>query len=100
MFSRNCGSPVSSGHCASPSLSQDHCPGVIGTLNVFEAARDAGRPVRVVYASSSAVCAWAGENNAVPRSKTATNEVLREFDIFLTTAIAIGHDYLLGCNLA
>ncbi|MCS6953201.1 MAG: SDR family oxidoreductase [Bryobacterales bacterium] len=28
---------------------------VIGTLNVFEAARDAGRPVRVVYASSSAV---------------------------------------------
>jgi nucleoside-diphosphate-sugar epimerase len=28
---------------------------VVGTLNVFEAARDAGRPVRVVYASSSAV---------------------------------------------
>lgn len=28
---------------------------VIGTLNVFDAARDAGRPVRVVYASSSAV---------------------------------------------
>lgn len=28
---------------------------VIGTLNVFQAARDAGRPVRVVYASSSAV---------------------------------------------
>jgi nucleoside-diphosphate-sugar epimerase len=28
---------------------------VIGTLNVFEAARDAGRPVRIVYASSSAV---------------------------------------------
>ena len=28
---------------------------VIGTLNVFEAARDAGRDVRVVYASSSAV---------------------------------------------
>jgi len=28
---------------------------VIGTLNVFEAARDAGRAVRVVYASSSAV---------------------------------------------
>ena len=28
---------------------------VIGSLNVFEAARDAGRPVRVVYASSSAV---------------------------------------------
>lgn len=28
---------------------------VIGTLNVFEAARDAGRPVRVTYASSAAV---------------------------------------------
>lgn len=28
---------------------------VIGTLNVFEAARDAGRDVRVVYASSAAV---------------------------------------------
>src|ERR1044071_3513493 len=28
---------------------------VVGTLNVFEAARDAGRPIRIVYASSSAV---------------------------------------------
>ena len=28
---------------------------VIGTLNVFEAARDAGRPVRIAYASSAAV---------------------------------------------
>ena len=33
---------------------------VIGTLNVFEAARDAGRGVRVVYASSSAV--WGPED--------------------------------------
>jgi nucleoside-diphosphate-sugar epimerase len=33
---------------------------VIGTLNVFEAARDAGRPVRLVYASSSAV--WGPEH--------------------------------------
>ena len=32
---------------------------VVGTLNVFEAARDAGRPVRMVYASSSAV--WGPE---------------------------------------
>ena len=32
---------------------------VIGTLNVFEGARDAGREVRVVYASSSAV--WGPE---------------------------------------
>ncbi len=33
---------------------------VIGTLNVFEGARDAGRAVRVVYASSSAV--WGPED--------------------------------------
>jgi nucleoside-diphosphate-sugar epimerase len=32
---------------------------VIGTLNVFEAARDAGRQVRIAYASSSAV--WGPE---------------------------------------
>lgn len=32
---------------------------VIGTLNVFQAAREAGRPVRIVYASSSAV--WGPE---------------------------------------
>jgi UDP-glucose 4-epimerase len=32
---------------------------VIGTLNVFEAARDAGRAVRIVYASSAAV--WGSE---------------------------------------
>lgn len=32
---------------------------VIGTLNIFEAARDAGREVRIVYASSSAV--WGPE---------------------------------------
>jgi nucleoside-diphosphate-sugar epimerase len=36
---------------------------VIGTLNLFEAARDCGRPVRVVYASSSAV--W-GPGEAYP----------------------------------
>ena len=34
---------------------------VIGTLNVFEAARDAGRQVRIVYASSSAVWGPPGE---------------------------------------
>jgi UDP-glucose 4-epimerase len=33
---------------------------VIGTLNVFEAARDAGRPIRITYASSSAV--WGPED--------------------------------------
>jgi nucleoside-diphosphate-sugar epimerase len=34
---------------------------VIGTLNLFEAARDAGYPVRIVYASSSAVWGPASE---------------------------------------
>ncbi len=33
---------------------------VIGTLNVFEAARDAGRPIRISYASSSAI--WGPED--------------------------------------
>ncbi|MBC8166677.1 MAG: NAD(P)-dependent oxidoreductase [Bryobacteraceae bacterium] len=28
---------------------------VVGTMNLFEGARDAGRPIRIVYASSSAV---------------------------------------------
>jgi nucleoside-diphosphate-sugar epimerase len=41
---------------------------VIGTLNVFEAARDAGRPVRVVYASSSAV--WGPESAYEQRNLT------------------------------
>ncbi|HLJ17506.1 MAG TPA: NAD(P)-dependent oxidoreductase [Bryobacteraceae bacterium] len=39
---------------------------VIGTLNVFEAARDAGRPVRIVYASSSAV--WGPIESYEPRA--------------------------------
>ncbi|MCS7023720.1 MAG: NAD-dependent epimerase/dehydratase family protein [Bryobacteraceae bacterium] len=38
---------------------------VVGTLNVFEGAREAGRPVRVVYASSSAV--WGPEDAYEPR---------------------------------
>lgn len=41
---------------------------VIGTLNVFEAARDSGRNVRVVYASSSAV--WGPEDAYDPRPLT------------------------------
>ncbi|MEZ5356696.1 MAG: NAD(P)-dependent oxidoreductase [Bryobacteraceae bacterium] len=41
---------------------------VIGTLNVFEGARDAGRPVRVVYASSSAV--WGPEDAYGARNLT------------------------------
>jgi nucleoside-diphosphate-sugar epimerase len=38
---------------------------VIGTLNVFQAARNSGRPVRIVYASSSAV--WGPEDAYGPR---------------------------------
>jgi len=47
---------------------------VIGTLNVFEAARDAGRPVRVVYASSSAV--W-GPEEAYGSGKLTESDPLR-----------------------
>jgi nucleoside-diphosphate-sugar epimerase len=47
---------------------------VIGTLNVFEAARDAGRPVRVVYASSSAV--W-GPGEAYGSGKLTENDPLK-----------------------
>src|ERR1700688_1358179 len=47
---------------------------VIGTLNVFEAARDAGRPVRVVYASSSAV--W-GPEEAYGSGKLTEDEPLK-----------------------
>lgn len=39
---------------------------VIGTLSVFEAARDAGRPVRIAYASSAAV--WGPEEDYGDRS--------------------------------
>ncbi len=46
---------------------------VIGTLNVFEAARDAGRPVRIVYASSSAV--W-GPEHAYEDRKLNENDPL------------------------
>src|SRR5205085_5572689 len=47
---------------------------VIGTLNVFEAARDAGRPVRVVYASSSAV--W-GPEEAYGSGKLTEDDPLK-----------------------
>ncbi|MDQ6701168.1 MAG: SDR family oxidoreductase, partial [Acidobacteriota bacterium] len=43
----------------------------IGTLNVFEAARDAGRPVRVIYASSSAV--WGPEEFYGSGKRTETD---------------------------
>jgi nucleoside-diphosphate-sugar epimerase len=47
---------------------------VIGTLNVFEGARDAGRPVRVVYASSSAV--WGPEDAYENRKLTESDPAL------------------------
>src|SRR5436309_573955 len=47
---------------------------IIGTLNVFEAARDAGRPVRVVYASSSAV--W-GPEEAYGSGKLTESDPLK-----------------------
>jgi len=47
---------------------------IIGTLNVFEAARHAGRSVRVVYASSSAV--W-GPEEAYASGKLSEAEPLK-----------------------
>jgi nucleoside-diphosphate-sugar epimerase len=47
---------------------------IIGTLNVFEAARDADRPVRVVYASSSAV--W-GPEEAYGSGKLTESDPLK-----------------------
>ncbi len=47
---------------------------VIGTLNVFEAARDAGRPVRIVYASSSAV--WGPEDAYEDRELNESDPLL------------------------
>lgn len=47
---------------------------VIGTLNLFEAARDAGRPVRVVYASSAAV--W-GPEEAYGAQSLSEEEALK-----------------------
>jgi nucleoside-diphosphate-sugar epimerase len=48
---------------------------VIGTLNVFEAARDAGRPVRIAYASSSAV--WGPDESYATSGKLTENDPLR-----------------------
>lgn len=47
---------------------------VIGTLNIFEAARDAGWPVRIVYASSSAV--W-GPEHAYDHRKLSEDDPLK-----------------------
>lgn len=47
---------------------------VIGTLNVFEAARDSGRDVRIVYASSSAV--WGPEDAYEDRELNESDPLL------------------------
>jgi len=47
---------------------------VIGTLNIFEAARDAGRPVRIVYASSAAV--WGPEEVYGDRTLSESDTLL------------------------
>jgi len=46
---------------------------VVGTLNVFEAARDATRPVRLVYASSAAV--WGSEQDYPDRPLSERDEL-------------------------
>lgn len=58
---------------------------VIGTLNVFEGARDAGRPVRIVYASSSAV--WGPEEayDARPLSEADPPHPTTHYGVFKQT---------------
>ena len=55
---------------------------VIGTLNLFEAARDAGRPVRIVYASSAAV--WGPEEayGARPLNEDETLKPATHYGVF------------------
>lgn len=55
---------------------------VIGTLNVFEGARDAGRPVRIAYASSSAV--WGPEDayEARPLAETDPTRPATHYGVF------------------
>lgn len=55
---------------------------VIGTLNVFEAARDAGRAVRVVYASSSAVWGPGEEYENRPLSESDPLKPATHYGVF------------------
>jgi nucleoside-diphosphate-sugar epimerase len=55
---------------------------VIGTLNVFEAARDAGREVRIVYASSSAVWGPPGEYPDQPLSEDYPVKPATHYGVF------------------
>jgi nucleoside-diphosphate-sugar epimerase len=55
---------------------------VIGTLNLFEAARDAGRPVRVVYASSAAVWGPEDEYGQKPLSEDEALKPATHYGVF------------------
>jgi nucleoside-diphosphate-sugar epimerase len=55
---------------------------VLGTLNVFEAARDAGRAVRIAYASSSAVWGPAGEYEDRPLSERDPLKPATHYGVF------------------
>jgi nucleoside-diphosphate-sugar epimerase len=55
---------------------------VIGTLNLFEAARDAGRPVRVVYASSAAVWGPEDEYGKKPLSEEEALKPATHYGVF------------------
>jgi nucleoside-diphosphate-sugar epimerase len=55
---------------------------VIGTLNVFDAARDAGRAVRIVYASSSAVWGPGNEYEDRPLSEQDPLKPATHYGVF------------------
>jgi len=55
---------------------------VIGTLNVFEAARKAGRRIRIVFASSSAVWGPAGQYTDEPLSEKHSINPTTHYGIF------------------
>jgi nucleoside-diphosphate-sugar epimerase len=55
---------------------------VVGTLNIFEAARDAGRPVRISYASSAAVWGPAEDYGNDPLSETESLNPQTHYGVF------------------
>jgi nucleoside-diphosphate-sugar epimerase len=55
---------------------------VIGTLNLFEAARDSGREVRIVYASSSAVWGPTDEYGAGPLTEDLPVKPATHYGVF------------------
>jgi nucleoside-diphosphate-sugar epimerase len=55
---------------------------VIGTLNLFEAARDSGRATRIVYASSSAVWGPAAEYGDAPLTEDLPVKPATHYGVF------------------